>query len=129
MKREILGRLTALEGASATRRKIDENDPHVIAYRNRPSALAELLEQVETGVSPADRLEPRERVKYWADKVTEAELLISTGGRDEFDDLREVEMSPTTVRILRELSLDIAQRSIDDYRAELAKAQHVVSAN
>lgn len=126
MKREILGRLAALETCAAPARRLDESDPRVIAYRNRPSELAAVLAEIDNCTSPTDDLSPQDQVGFWSKKVAEAEFLISTGGRDKFDDLREIEMDERTMRILRSLTLEIAQDDINNYRAALAKAQLAV---
>lgn len=124
MKRaDLLDRLIALETSGPATLQFDEGDPHVIAYRNQSSELEALVDEQETGIPRLDRMSLTERVTYWADKVSEAELLIETGGRGRFDDINEILMDRVTLRIYRNLSLEIAQECIDDYRSNLAAAR------
>lgn len=126
MRRNNLGgRLAILESVTV---EIDnrcvEDDPRVIAYRRKARQnLCSLIQESETGIKEWELLDLPERVQYWREKVAEAEYLIESKGVSADDDIAALTMSEVTLRIIRELSFEIASESIDEYRQMLVSAE------
>jgi len=119
MIRKLSSRLDSLESAAASSARLGQDSKEDIERRKKAMCrLAEIVEEARTGIPAWKSLSHAKQVRYWRERMKEAEQMIAGG----VEGIRPTPgVAPGIDLAMREMTIKVATREFAEAQEQLAR--------